>query len=161
MLEYFVQNKDLWILVVLGVPAILTTLYYQINVWRRNYENMSVPLTVIVPLALVSPFILPRHVPYPPFTWVQWLWENIPSDCGADGCWQEIPYAGAFLLMSVAISAVSLVILWGPWLLSPWRHQYLEKCKAEEAARKAEAARLAVAAQPFRRGDTEDFLKDP
>ena len=108
MWEHFVQNKDLWILVVLGVPAILMNLYYQMFGWRRNDRDMYfTPLLVIFLLALVGSFILPRHVPYPPFTWVQWLWENIPSDCGADGCWQEIPYAGAFLLMSVAPSSSS------------------------------------------------------
>ena len=163
MWEYFVQNIELWILAVFGVAAILMTLYYQIFVWRSNDRDFSVPVIVTFMLGFVGSFILPSHVPYPPFTWVQWLRENIPSSgCGGRGvCWQEVPYFFAFMLLGLAIGAVCLVILWGPWRLSPWGRQYLENSKAEEVARElelareAEAARLAVAAQPFRRVDME------
>jgi len=170
MWEYFVQNKDLWILAPFGVAAILTTLYYQIFGWRRNDRSFDMSVLATFTLAVAGSVVLTwrlPYMPYPPFTWAQRLRENIPSDCGSHGCWQEVPYLLAFFLPILAIGAVWLVILWGPWWLIHWRRHYLEKRKAEEAARAAEvareadAARLAVAAKPFRRGDTDDFLKDP
>ena len=126
MWEYFVQNRDLWILSVFGVAAILTTLYSQIFVWRSNDRYFPVPVIVTFMLGLVGSFVLPRHVPYAPFTWVQWLHQNIPSDCGRY-CWQrDFLYFPAVSLLSLVIFAVCLIILWGPWLLIAWRLHWIE-----------------------------------
>ena len=130
MWEYFVQNRDLWILAALSVPAIYINLWYQIVGWRRGTGDLT-PVAAIYVLALVGSFILQDHVPYPPFTWLQWLYEAGAGDCPPSGCrGQGMPHFLAVIFFSVPISAVTLLILWGPWLLSPWRRQYVEMCKA-------------------------------
>ena len=123
MWEYFFQNKDLWILAVFGVAAILATLYYQIYGWRRNDRSFKVSLFATFILGIAGSLVLPHHVPYPPFTWVPLLRGNIPVDCPTRGCLQEHLYLLVTALVGVAIVVVCLVILWGPWWLSRmyWR----------------------------------------
>ena len=120
MWEYFVQNKDLWILAVIGVAAILTTLYYQIFEWRRNDRSLKVSLLATFTLAVAGTVVLPWHVPYPPFTWQEWSRENLPSNC-REYCWQQDLYIVAFFLSVLVIGAVCVVILWCPWWLSRLR----------------------------------------
>ena len=120
MWEYFVQNKDLWVLAVFAAAAILTTLYYQIFEWRRNDRSLKESLLATFTLAVAGTVVLPWHVPYPPFTWQEWSRENLPSDC-REYCWQQDLYIVAFFLSVLAIGAVCVVILWGPWWLSRLR----------------------------------------
>ena len=136
MLEYIVQNIGLWFLAVFGVAAILTTQYYQIfgrrrKEWEKD-RGLNESLIVTLILAVASSFILPRYVPYPPFTWLQRLAEYVPHDCGSHGCWQQVLLQEPVVfLVGVVIFAVYLVILWGPWWLSRWCRQYLEKRKRQ------------------------------
>ena len=103
MWEYFVQNKDLWVLAVFAAAAILTTLYYQIFEWRRNDRSLKVSLLATFTLAVAGTVVLPWHVPYPPFTWQEWSRENLPSDC-REYCWQQDLYIVAFLMLGIRVT---------------------------------------------------------
>ena len=132
MFEYIAQNIGLRFLVVFGVGVILTTQYYQIFGRRRNDNGLGVSLLATFILGVASAAILPHHVPYPPFTWLQRLAEYVPHDCGSHGCWQQVLLQEPVVfLVGVVIFAVYLVILWGPWWLSRWCRQYLEKRKRQ------------------------------
>jgi hypothetical protein len=138
MWEYFAQNNELWMPAVFGVAAILSALYYQIFGWRWNGNSIDVSLLATILLAFAGSVVFPRHMPYPPFTWLQWFGENVPKHCSGACLERDLLFFSTVLLTSVALFAVFQVILWGPWWLGTWRRR-LEKCQVEDAEREAES----------------------
>jgi hypothetical protein len=137
-MQSFTQNMELWILAGLGVAGVLSALHYQVFGWRRNSRSMDLSLLAILLLAVSGSFVLPYYLPYPPFTWLRWVAENVPSDCSA-ACWErDLVFVSAAIATGLGIFGSMVVVLWGPWWLSPWSRLYRESSKMEEAARQAE-----------------------
>jgi hypothetical protein len=134
-MQYFTQDIQLWVLAALGVTGVLSAVYYQILGWRWNSHSMDVSLLTLLLLAVTGCFVLPFYLPYPPFTWLQWVAENVPKECSA-ACWErELVFASAALTTGLAICGSLVLVFWGPWWLSPWSRQYREMSKLEESAR--------------------------
>jgi len=137
-MQSFTQNMELWILAGLGVVGVVSGLHYQVFGWRRNSRGMDLSLLAIFLLAVSGSFVLPYYLPYPPFTWLRWVAENVPSECSA-ACWErDLVFVSSAIATGLGIFASMVVVLWGPWWLSPWSRQYRVNSKLEEAARQAE-----------------------
>jgi MFS family permease len=142
------QNNELVILAGLGLAGLLSALYYQVLGWRWNSRSIDLSLLALLLLAVCGSFVLPSYLPYPPFTWLQWVAENVPKECSAGCTERDLVFVSAALATGLAIFAAIVAVLWGPWWLSPWSRKLRAKAVLEEQASQAEEQRILAGAAP-------------
>ncbi len=124
------QNMDFWIFAVSGAIAMLAALYLEIFHGPSGVEEEGIAggiatalYIAIFLMAFSGSMALQNRVPFPPFTWLRWLHERVPSDC-RDGCIESIPYDFALMFLLVPVGLVCIAFVWGPsWLIRSLRRR--------------------------------------